>query len=98
MSGPDEGRVDADLRAILRSEQVDPTSLSGGRQRRMAKRHGKTICIVDDDLSLRRSLRNLLMSVGFRVETFESVEAFLEPANQGEVGAMGLEVGNARVN
>jgi len=39
----------------------------------MAKRHGQTICIVDDDLSLRRSLRNLLMSVGFRVETFESV-------------------------
>jgi len=37
----------------------------------------RIVYIVDDDASLRRSLRNLLNSVGFRVETFESAEAFL---------------------
>ena len=36
------------------------------------------VSIVDDDESLRRSLRNLLESVGFRVEAFASAEAFLE--------------------
>jgi FixJ family two-component response regulator len=35
------------------------------------------IAIVDDDESLRRSVRNLLLSVGFGVETFTSAEAFL---------------------
>jgi FixJ family two-component response regulator len=35
------------------------------------------ISIVDDDASLRRSFRNLLMSVGFQVEAFPSAEAFL---------------------
>ena len=64
----------------------------------MAKRRGQTICIVDDDLSLRRSLRNLLTSVGFRVETFESVEAFLESANQAEIGCLVLDVRMAGMN
>ena len=35
------------------------------------------VCIVDDDESLRRSLRNLLSSVGYQVATFDSAEAFL---------------------
>ena len=46
----------------------------------------RVICIVDDDASLRRSLRNLLMSVGFPVETFESAEAFLEAAGRDSIG------------
>ena len=58
----------------------------------MAKRHGKTIGIVDDDPSLRRSLRNLLMSVGFRVETFPSADAFLESAHRAEIGCVVLDV------
>jgi FixJ family two-component response regulator len=37
----------------------------------------RIVSVVDDDESLRRSLRNLLGSVGFRVETFASAEAFL---------------------
>jgi FixJ family two-component response regulator len=37
-----------------------------------------TVYIVDDDASLRRSLRNLVSSVGFQVQTFESAESFLE--------------------
>lgn len=35
------------------------------------------VCIVDDDESLRRSLRNLLSSVGYQVATFNSAETFL---------------------
>jgi FixJ family two-component response regulator len=44
----------------------------------MSEQNGRLIAIVDDDASLRRSLRNLLMSAGLRVETFESAEVFLE--------------------
>jgi len=35
------------------------------------------VSVVDDDASLRRSVHNLLASVGFRVETFASAEDFL---------------------
>jgi FixJ family two-component response regulator len=38
---------------------------------------GSTVYVVDDDASMRRSLSNLLESVGLRVETFESSQAFL---------------------
>jgi FixJ family two-component response regulator len=44
----------------------------------MARLDARVIGIVDDDPSLRRSLRNLPMSVGFRVETLESTTAFLQ--------------------
>jgi FixJ family two-component response regulator len=37
-----------------------------------------TIFIVDDDESVRRSLKRLLRSVGFKVEVFASARAFLE--------------------
>jgi FixJ family two-component response regulator len=37
----------------------------------------QVIAVVDDDASLRRSLKNLLTSVGFQVEAFGSAEAFL---------------------
>jgi len=38
----------------------------------MAERRTQVVCVVDDDESLRRSVKNLLSSVGFRVETFAS--------------------------
>ncbi len=50
------------------------------------------VCIVDDDASLRRSLRNLLMSVGFRVETFQSAELFLESAHRENPGCVVLDL------
>ena len=52
----------------------------------------RLICIVDDDASLRRSLRNLLMSVGFRVETFPSAELFLESVDRDSIGCVVLDV------
>jgi FixJ family two-component response regulator len=58
----------------------------------MGKHDGRVVCIVDDDASLRRSLRNLLMSVGFPVETFESAEAFLESVDRHSVGCVVLDV------
>jgi len=41
----------------------------------------KLIAIVDDDEGYRTALRNLLMSLGFRVESFESASDFLSSAN-----------------
>jgi FixJ family two-component response regulator len=58
----------------------------------MKERDGKLVCIVDDDASLRRSLSNLLMSLGFRVETFPSAEAFLESLPGHRIGCVVLDV------
>jgi FixJ family two-component response regulator len=58
----------------------------------MSEDERRLVCIVDDDASLRRSLRNLLMSVGFRVETFQSAEAFLTSVHRGNTGCMVLDL------
>ena len=64
----------------------------------MAKRETPAIYVVDDDESLRRSLRNLLMSLGFRVETFPSAEAFLESVDRGSIGCLVLDVRMERMS
>lgn len=43
----------------------------------MADDHGLVVSVVDDDASVRRSLKNLLTAVGFAVEIFDSPIAFL---------------------
>jgi len=58
----------------------------------MGKHDGRVVCIVDDDASLRRSLRNLLMSVGFPVQTFESAEAFMASLDRDSIGCVVLDV------
>jgi two-component system, LuxR family, response regulator FixJ len=58
----------------------------------VGKHDGRLVSIVDDDASLRRSLRNLLMSVGLRVETFESAEAFLESVHRENTGCVVLDL------
>jgi FixJ family two-component response regulator len=58
----------------------------------MERADGRVVCIVDDDASLRRSLGNLLMSVGLRVQTFESAEAFLESVDRDRIGCVVLDV------
>jgi FixJ family two-component response regulator len=52
----------------------------------------RLVSIVDDDESLRRSVRNLLTSVGFRVETFASGEAFLQSAHRGNTDCVVLDL------
>jgi FixJ family two-component response regulator len=58
----------------------------------MTGQEGRKVYIVDDDASLRRSLSNLLASVGLRVETFESAEAFLQSADREAAGCLVLDV------
>ncbi len=50
------------------------------------------VVIVDDDESLRHSVRNLLMSVGFRVETFSSAEAFLQSDRRDRTGCLVVDL------
>jgi FixJ family two-component response regulator len=50
------------------------------------------VSVVDDDESLRRSLRNLLGSVGFHVETFASAEAFLESVHRDDARCLVLDL------
>ena len=56
------------------------------------KLSGSLVSIVDDDPSLRRSLRNLLTSVGLHVETFESAELFLESGARDTTGCLVLDM------
>ena len=58
----------------------------------MGERTGRTVSVVDDDQSLRRSLSNLLTSVGFRVDTFASAEEFLSSRQPENTGCLVLDV------
>jgi two-component system response regulator FixJ len=58
----------------------------------MDERDRPVVSVVDDDESLRRSLRNLLRSVGFGVETFASAEEFLRSAQRGSTGCLVLDL------
>jgi len=64
----------------------------------MAERRTPVVCVVDDDESLRRSVRNLLSSVGFRVETFASAEEFLESTHRANTGCLVLDLRMAGMN
>lgn len=50
------------------------------------------VSVVDDDASLRRSVGNLLTSVGFRVEAFASAEAFLASTHRAQTGCLVLDL------
>jgi FixJ family two-component response regulator len=60
--------------------------------RRTGERDRSLISVVDDDESLRRSLRNLLRSVSFRVQTFASAEEFLGSAERADSGCLVLDL------
>ena len=51
-----------------------------------------TVFIVDDDAALRDSLKWLVQSIEFKVETFESAESFLESYEPGSLGCLVLDV------
>ena len=58
----------------------------------MSECNGPVVSIVDDDASLRRSVGNLLSSVGFRVETFASAEEFLSSIHRENIGCLVLDL------
>src|SRR5207244_7066344 len=58
----------------------------------MGERDRRVVSVVDDDESLRRSLRNLLRSVVFGVETFASAEEFLRSAQPENTGCLVLDL------
>jgi two-component system, LuxR family, response regulator FixJ len=51
-----------------------------------------TVCIVDDDPSVRRGLGRLLCSAGYRVETFASAREFLERGDPDSLGCLVVDV------
>ena len=50
------------------------------------------VFVVDDDPSIRRSLANLLRSVGFRVDSFTTAQEYLESAPVEAPGCLVLDV------
>jgi len=54
--------------------------------------HDPTVYIVDDDSSVRESLRWLMESVGLNVNTYESAQAFLRESNNAAAGCLLLDV------
>jgi FixJ family two-component response regulator len=51
-----------------------------------------TVFVVDDDLSIREALKNLLRSVGLKVEVFGTAREFLERNGPDEPGCLILDV------
>jgi FixJ family two-component response regulator len=62
------------------------------RQERTGQHDTRVVSIVDDDASLRRSLGNLLTSVGFSVETFASAEDFLRSLQRDTTACLVLDL------
>lgn len=57
-----------------------------------------TIFVVDDDASMRRALSYLLLSAGYKVETYSSAETFLARDNYNGVGCVILDVRMPRMS
>jgi FixJ family two-component response regulator len=51
-----------------------------------------TICVIDDDVSVRDAVERLAISVGLRAETFESVQDFLRKTPPGGPNCFVLDV------
>jgi FixJ family two-component response regulator len=58
----------------------------------MGERDREMVSVVDDDASLRRSVRNLLTSAGFTVQAFSSAEEFLESPQRTNTGCLVLDL------
>ena len=67
-------------------------TLTEGERELMATRDMPMISVVDDDESSRRSIRNFLRSVGFRVQVFASAEEFLTSPRPGTTGCLVLDL------
>jgi len=58
----------------------------------MATNNKNQLYIVDDDVSMRRSLKLLLVSYGFAVETFPSAEEFFSDVRNTAPGCLILDI------
>jgi len=58
----------------------------------MAPTDSPLVAVVDDDELCRRSIERLLRSAGFRVETFDSAEDFLESCDLGRTACAILDM------
>ena len=56
------------------------------------------IAIVEDDASMLRSVRRLLAIEGFKVEGYESAEAFLERRSTSQVDCLVLDIQLPRIS
>jgi len=52
----------------------------------------RVVSIVDDDESVRRSVRNLLLSAGYRAAVYTSAESFLQSAQRGSTGCLVVDL------
>jgi FixJ family two-component response regulator len=68
----------------------DSTRISGKIRSRAAK--PPLISIVDDDSSVREAVESLLNSIGFRAESFESTEQFVECDHLRDVACLILDI------
>ena len=57
-----------------------------------SKENSPLVCLIDDDLSVRESLSNLLRSAGLNIETFSSAEEFLAGARLEALGCLLVDV------
>jgi FixJ family two-component response regulator len=71
---------------------------SGGGGEESDSNRAGLVAVVDDDVSVLRSLRNLLASVGLSVEVFESAEAFLESSHVAETRCLLLDLRMPRMS
>ena len=60
--------------------------------------HARTVVIIDDDASVRRSLRRLVQAAGYEVETFASAREFLEWLPGGRPACLVLDVHMKEMN
>ena len=72
--------------AIFSADSLPPWALG-------ARLDARPIAIVDDDKWVLRSMGRLIMSAGFRVETFLTAEEFLESARDSKTVCAILDIG-----
>jgi FixJ family two-component response regulator len=87
------------MAATTRAEQLAVSDTEHTRRRDVSRRAaadatatGAVVFVVDDDPSMRDSLRRLVTSVGFKVEVFASARAFLDGRRPDAPGCLVLDV------
>jgi FixJ family two-component response regulator len=87
------------MAASTPAEQLAVSDPESTRRRDVSRRAaadatatGAVVFVVDDDTSMRDSLRRLITSVGFKVEVFASARAFLDGRRPDAPGCLVLDV------